>query len=61
MFSQYGSILLKVLGVVVIVAGAINIKDFFYFKERGVSYDIRREPEQDIPAGREDSKEGWTR
>jgi len=42
MFSQYGSILLKVLGVVVVIAGVINIKDFFYFK-KGVSLTISDE------------------
>jgi thiol-disulfide isomerase/thioredoxin len=38
-FGQYGSILLKVLGVLVVLAGLINIKDFFFFK-KGISLTI---------------------
>jgi glutaredoxin len=41
-FGQYGSTLLKVLGVLVVIAGIINIKDFFYFK-KGISLTISDE------------------
>ncbi|MFZ2455760.1 MAG: hypothetical protein WAX07_04730 [Candidatus Altiarchaeia archaeon] len=41
-FGQYGSTLLKVLGVLVVLAGIINIKDFFYFK-KGISLTISDE------------------
>jgi thiol-disulfide isomerase/thioredoxin len=41
-FGQYGSILLKVLGVLVVLAGLINIKDFFFFK-KGISLTISDE------------------
>jgi glutaredoxin len=41
-FGQYGSALLMVLGVLVVIAGIINIKDFFYFK-KGISLTISDE------------------
>ena len=41
-FGQYGTILLKVLGVLVVLAGIINIKDFFFFK-KGISLMISDE------------------
>jgi glutaredoxin len=41
-FGQYGSLLLKVLGVLVVLAGIINIKDFFFFK-KGISLTISDE------------------
>ncbi len=38
-FSQYGADLLKVLGALVLLAGLINLKDFFFFK-KGISLTI---------------------
>ena len=38
-FDSYGSILTKLIGIVVIVAGIINVKDFFFFK-KGISLGI---------------------
>jgi glutaredoxin len=38
-FSQYGADLLKVLGALVLLAGLINLKDFFFFK-KGLSLTI---------------------
>ncbi|MBN2881372.1 glutaredoxin family protein [Candidatus Woesearchaeota archaeon] len=37
--EKYGSIILKILGVVITVAGVINLKDFLFFK-KGVSLTI---------------------
>jgi hypothetical protein len=41
-FGQYGSVLLKVLGAIVVIAGLINIKDFFFFK-KGISLTLSDE------------------
>ena len=41
-FAQYGADLLKVLSVLVLLAGLINLKDFFYFK-KGISLTISDE------------------
>ncbi len=41
-FAQYGADLLKVLGALVLLAGLINLKDFFYFK-KGISLTISDE------------------
>jgi glutaredoxin len=38
-FSQYGSTVLRTIGALIIVAGIINVKDFFFFK-KGISLGI---------------------
>ena len=38
-FDTYGGILMKLIGIVVIIAGIINVKDFFFFR-KGISLGI---------------------
>ncbi|HHQ45394.1 MAG TPA: glutaredoxin family protein [Candidatus Altiarchaeales archaeon] len=46
-FGQYGEIILKVLGGIVLIAGAINLKDYFFFK-KGISLSLSSDQQMKI-------------
>ncbi len=46
-FSEYGLLLFKIIGVILLIAGIINLKDFFWFK-KGVSLSISEKSKQKI-------------
>ncbi len=46
-FSQYGLLVLRVLGAAIVIAGAINVKDYFFFK-KGVSLTISQDKQTTI-------------
>ncbi|MBU0762712.1 MAG: glutaredoxin family protein [Candidatus Altiarchaeota archaeon] len=46
-FTQYGDTILKVLGTGILIAGCINLKDYFYFK-KGISLTLSSKHQMEI-------------
>jgi hypothetical protein len=46
-FGQYGPIILKILGITVLAAGLLNLKDYFFFK-KGISLTLSSKQQKEI-------------